>query len=244
MDKKKLYGRWYFWEEIIGYPMMLYYWIKGDKIQKMLSERIEKARQKAEQITLTEKNKNEFIIEYENLDNFFSFHFKEIDKSRNHNFEDKIKYCLKQYRKESSKQFTSSNMMILQGNFLNGAEDTLFLYFALDKKVRREIRLSDIMIGENSSKIFINFLQDKKFIDENHNLLVDQKSSFIRIHRFLKDHHIINPDFQDTTIIEAMENEYNTNFDKGTFSRAITIKPSDFEESIYKELSKILNIKY
>lgn len=150
MDKKKLYGRWYFWEEIIGYPMMLYYWIKGDKIQKMLSERIEKARQKAEQITLTEKNKNEFIIEYENLDNFFSFHFKEIDKSRNHNFEDKIKYCLKQYRKESSKQLTSSNMMILQGNFLNGAENTLFLYFVLDKKVRREIRLSDIMIGENS----------------------------------------------------------------------------------------------
>mgnify|MGYP001121563070 FL=1 len=242
MDKKKLYVRWYFWEEIIGYPMMLYYWIKGDKIQKMLSERIEKARQKAEQITLTEKNKNEFIIEYENLDNFFSFHFKEIDKSRNHNFEDKIKYCLKQYRKESSKQLTSSNMMILQGNFLNGAENTLFLYFVLDKKVRREIRLSDIMIGENSSKIFIDFLQDKKFIDENHNLLVDQKSSFIRIHRFLKDHHIINPDFQDTTIIEAMEN--NTNFDKGTFSRAITIKPSDFEESIYKELSKILNIKY
>lgn len=244
MDKKKLYGRWYFWEEIIGYPMMLYYWIKGDKIQKMLSERIEKARQKAEQITLTEKHKNEFLIEYDNLDNFFSFHFKEIDKSRNHNFEDKIKYCLKQYRKESSKQLTSSNMMILQGNFLNGAENTLFLYFVLDKKVRREIRLSDIMIGENSSKIFIDFLQDKKFIDENHNLLVDQKSSFIRIHRFLKDHHIINPDFQDTTIIEAMENEYNTNFDKGTFSRAITIKPSDFEESIYKELSKILNIKY
>ena len=244
MDKKKLYGRWYFWEEIIGYPMMLYYWIKGDKIQKMLSERIEKARQKAEQITLTEKHKNEFLIEYDNLDNFFSFHFKEIDKSRNHNFEDKIKYCLKQYRKESSKQLTSSNMMILQGNFLNGAENTLFLYFVLDKKVRREIRLSDIMIGENSSKIFIDFLQDKKFIDENHNLLVDQKSSFIRIHRFLKDHHIINPDFQDTTIIEAMENEYNTNFDKGTFSRAITIKPSDFEESIYEELSKILNIKY
>ncbi|MEN2436579.1 hypothetical protein AAH994_14275 [Weeksellaceae bacterium A-14] len=244
MDKKKLYGRWYFWEEIIGYPMMLYYWIKGDKIQKMLSERIEKARQKAEQITLTEKHKNEFLIEYDNLDNFFSFHFKEIDKSRNHNFEDKIKYCLKQYRKESSKQLTSSNMMILQGNFLNGAENTLFLYFVLDKKVRREIRLSDIMIGENSSKIFIDFLQDKKFIDENHNLLVDQKSSFIRIHRFLKDHHIINPDFQDTTIIEAMENEYNTNFDKGTFSRAITIKPSDFEEGIYKELSKILNIKY
>ena len=104
--------------------------------------------------------------------------------------------------------------------------------------------MSDIIIGENNSKLFIDFLQKKKFIDENSNLLVDQKSSFIRIHRFLKDNHIINPDFQDTTIIEAMENEYNTNFDKGTFSRAITVKPTDFEEDIFMELSKILDFKY
>ena len=100
------------------------------------------------------------------------------------------------------------------------------------------------MIGNNSLKIFIAFLKDKKFIDENHNLLVDQKSSFIRIHRFLKDNHIINPDYQDTTIIEAMENEYNTNFDKGTFSRAVLVKPNDFEEIIYQELSKLFNISY
>ena len=134
--------------------------------------------------------------------------------------------------------------MKLQGNFLNGAEATLFLYFALESKTKREIRLSDIMIGNNSSKIFLAFLKDKKFIDENHNLLVDQKSSFIRIHRYLKDNHIINTDYQDSTIIEAMENEYNTNFDKGTFSRAITVKPTDFEESIYMELSKIFDFKY
>jgi hypothetical protein len=134
--------------------------------------------------------------------------------------------------------------MKLQENFLNGAETTLFLYFVLDQKVRREIRLSDIIIGENNSKLFIDFLKRKKFIDENNNLIVDQKSSFIRIHRFLKDNRIINPDFQDTTIIEAMENEYNTNFDKGTFSRAITVKPTDFEQSIHMELSKMFDFKY
>ena len=99
------------------------------------------------------------------------------------------------------------------------------------------------MIGDDSSKVFLAFLKGKKFIDENYNLIVDQKSSFIRIHRFLKDNHIINPDFQDITIIEAMEKEYNTNFDKGTFSRAITVKPNDFEESLYQELSNIFNIK-
>lgn len=244
MDQKKLYGRWNFWEELVGYPMMIYYRIRGERIQQMLSKRIDKAKQKAGKIVLTEKMKNEFLIRYEKLDNFFSFHFKDIDTSRNHNFEEKIQYCLDQYRKESNILISSSNMMKLQGNFLNGAEATLLLYFALEGKTKREICLSDIMIGENSSKIFTAFLKGKKFIDENHNLLVDQKSSFIRIHRFLKDNHIINPDFQDATIIEAMENEYNTNFDKGTFSRAVLVKPNDFEEVIYQELSKLFNISY
>lgn len=244
MDHKKLYGRWNFWEEFVGYPMMLYHLIKREKIQQRFHRRIEKAKQKSSKVVLNEKLRNEYLIRYEKLDNFFSFHFKDIDTSRNHNFEDKIQYCLDQYKKESNSLISSSNLMKLQGNFLNGAETTLFLYFALQSKTNREIRLSDIMIGENSSKIFIAFLKDKKFIDENHNLLVDQKSSFIRIHRFLKDYHIINPDFQDTTIIEAMENEYNSNFDKGTFSRALTVKPNDFEETIYHKLSKLFNIKY
>lgn len=243
MDKKKLYGQWKLWEEFIGYPMMIYFWIRGQKIQNLLQMRIKKAQQKSSKIILNEKLRNELLIRYEKLDNFFSFHFKDIEESRNHNFEEKIQYCLDQYKKESNSLLTSSNLMKLQGNFLNGAETTLFLYFALKHKTNREIRLSDIMIGDNSSKIFIAFLKGKKFIDENHNLLVDQKSSFIRIHRFLKDNHIINPDFQDTTIIEAMENEYNTNFDKGTFSRAIIVKANDFEENIYQDLFKLYNIK-
>ncbi|WP_312899993.1 hypothetical protein, partial [Chryseobacterium taichungense] len=173
MDQRKLYGRWNFWEEFAGFPMMIYYWIRGERIQKMLYNRIEKAQYKASQLILTEKMKHEFVIDYEKLDNFFSFHFKNIDASRSHNFDEKITYCLQQYRKESFKRLSSSNLMKLQENFLKGAETTLFLYFALDSKVKREIRLSDIMIGENSSKIFTDFLKDKKFIDENHNLLVD-----------------------------------------------------------------------
>lgn len=242
MDKKKIYGRWNVWEEFVGYPMMIYYLIKREKIRKLLQRRIEKAQQKSSKIVLNEKLRNEFLIRYEKLDNFFSFHFKDIDASRNHNFEEKINYCLDQYKKESNSVISSSNLMKLQGNFLIGAETTLLLYFALESKTNREICLSDIMIGQNNSKVFIGFLKDKKFIDENHNLIVDQKSSFIRIHRFLKDNHIINPDFQDTTIIEAMENEYNTNFDKGTFSRAIIVKPNDFEKGILDELSKLFNL--
>jgi hypothetical protein len=36
-----------------------------------------------------------------------------------------------------------------------------------------------------------------------------------------------------------MENEYNTNFDKGTFSRAIKVK-SMILKKIHQELSKLL----
>ena len=44
MDEKKLYGRWFLWDEIIGLPMMIYYWIKGEKIQRMLENRINSAK--------------------------------------------------------------------------------------------------------------------------------------------------------------------------------------------------------
>ena len=57
--------------------------------------------------------------------------------------------------------------MKLQGNFINGAEITLFYYFALKQKVTEDIRISDIILGENTSKILLSFLKDKKFIDEN-----------------------------------------------------------------------------
>lgn len=110
MDKNKLYGRWCIWEELVSYPMMIYYWIKGDKIKKLLSERIKNAKYRAEQEVLTEKTKNEFLIEYEKLDNFFSDHFKKINEFNSHNFNEKIAYCLQQYRKESAMKLTSSSL--------------------------------------------------------------------------------------------------------------------------------------
>ena len=31
--KKKIYGRWFIWEEFVGIPMIVYHWIKGDRIK-------------------------------------------------------------------------------------------------------------------------------------------------------------------------------------------------------------------
>lgn len=54
MNEKKIYGRWFIWEEFVGIPMIVYHWIKGDRIKKLLSERIDKARKNGEQVELTD----------------------------------------------------------------------------------------------------------------------------------------------------------------------------------------------
>ena len=59
MDQKKLYGRWNFWEEFVGYPMMIYFWIRRPKMHERLRSRIEKAQQKSSKIVLDEKLRNE-----------------------------------------------------------------------------------------------------------------------------------------------------------------------------------------
>lgn len=244
MNLNKIYGRWMIWDEFGAIPLVIISWVKGKRIKTLLEERINKAERIAAEIALNSKNKEEYLLDYEAQDNFFSHHFKKIEKSRNHSFEDKIAYCLQQYKTESRRNISASRTILLQENFLIGADKTLTAYLLLERKVERRIYLKDILIGDDTEEKFKKFLKVKRYIDGNQNLLVDNKSIFIRLHRFLKDVKIINPDFTDTTIIEVMEKEYNSTFDKGTFSRAIKISPNDDETALYKELSEILKINY
>ncbi len=239
MDTKELYGKWLPTNELVGVFIMISNRLKGKRIKQQLDEKIKKSKEKALQIELTEKKKDELLIQYQDLNNFFSHHFKKIDDSRSFSLDEKVDYCLEQYKKESKKLLSAANLIILQENFLNGAEQTLFLYSALNGKVSRGISIQDI-IGVEKSRILINFLKDKNFIDQNNNLIVDNKSRFIRIHRFLKDIKVINSDFNDKTILDAMEREYNASFDQGTFSKAIGVKMTESEEAIYKELEELI----
>lgn len=240
MDKSKIYGKWYFWEELGALPLLIYYRLRGKKIKQLLFERVSKAKKHSLDTILSEKEKQELLVQYEELDNFFSYYFKKIDKSTSHNFNEKVKYCLNQYKKETLSIISASKLFILQENFLNGAENTLTIYFKLKAKTERRLYLSDILIGEDTVIRLKKFLIDKKFIDENNNLIVDNKSSFIRLHRELKEINFINKDFNDNTIIDVMQKEYNSKFDKGLFSKAIKIKPDELEEEIIEELIEIL----
>ena len=226
MDKKKLYGHWYIWEELVSYPMMLYYWIKGDKIQKMLSERIEKARRKAEQMTLTEKNKNEFLIEYEKLDNF----------------QDKINYCLKQYRKESSQKLTSSNLMKLQGNFLAGAEKTLFLYFLLYRERKPNNSFVSIFSSEENYNKFIFVMKNNSYLDENNKF--DISVIFISgVLTFLKKKGVIK-NVKNINIIKLLKDDFDFEISPSSFSSGMPYPTKDEEKKLFDDLSKELMVKY
>lgn len=242
MDEKKLYGRWYFWEEIIGYPMMLYYWIQGDNIQKMLSERIEKARQKAEQITLTAKNKSEFLIKYEKLDNFFSYHFKEISQFNSHNFQEKISYCLRQYRKESAKNITSSSLMKLQGNFLVGAENTLFLYFLLYDERKIESSFMSVFSNEENYNKFISVMRNNSYLDENNKF--DIKKIFLAgVLTFLRNKGIIK-NVDNIEIVKVLKADFDFEISTPSFSNGIPHPTKDEEKKLFDDLSIEFMIKY
>lgn len=242
MNEKKLYGRWYIWEELISYPMMLYYWIKGDKIKELLSERIKKAKQTAEQEILTEKDKNELLIEYERLDNFFSYHFKEINQFDSHTFQEKITYCLRQYRKESAMKLTSSSLMKLQGNFLTGAEKTLLLYFLLYDEKKTKNSFLSIFSSEENYNTFILVMKNNSYLDKNNKFDITV-IFFASILTFLKKRGVIKK-VKNIDIIKLLKEDFNFEISPSSFSSATPYPTKDEEKKLFDDLSKEFMIKY
>ena len=160
MKKNSIYLRFNPFSEIVALPFLLNRIFKGQKIKELLNAKIEYARDLASRSKFTDIEKFEKNLEYQNLDNFFANHFKKLDESSYHFFDDKIKYCLKQYLMESRKIWTSTNLVVLEENFLKGAEKTLFLYFILfDNK----IEFSEKAVGEVEINLEIEEIEKAKF---------------------------------------------------------------------------------
>ena len=141
--------------EVIAVPFLVSRIFKGKKIKDLIDEKIDLAREKSAKINLTEIDRVEKELEYDNLDNFFVKNFRALDNSIAHSFDDKITYCLDQYSKESRKIFTASNLVVLEENFLKGAEKTLLLYFSLFEKNDEVIVVNeeDILLNEEIIKV-------------------------------------------------------------------------------------------
>ncbi len=176
---EKIYGKWYPWQELSAYPMMLYYFIKGKKLKELLEEKIAKAKKKATKKEFSERELYENQIEYDKLDNLFSLYFKEVDKSDVHSFKDKIEYCLQKYKLETQKHLTASRVVILQGNFLTGAEKTLYLYFTLLKTFKKEVPKS---IKIKNTQINYNI-----HLEETTNNMIDNSQETTQYHIHIED---------------------------------------------------------
>lgn len=185
MDKKKIYGKWSITDEIVGYPLMIHAWIKGKKVSQLLEKRIEIAKNKADEIEINLSKVDEYRIEYEELDNFFAHYFRKIDSSEHKSFEEKINYCLSQFKREANTLYSSSKLMILQSNFLNGAEKTLKLYYIIDRCNKEEKQLHDKSLKNNRESFekifskssygstFLNLLENS-FLDGNNQLIIEK----------------------------------------------------------------------
>lgn len=240
---KDFYGKYKLTDEIIGYPMMVWRFLKGSKLEVELEKRRVKAKENADKVILTNENRDEYRIEYNKLNNVFSYYFKDIEVSRYINLDKKVTYCLSQFKKELRLvAISGAKTTVLRSKFLIGAEKTLTTYFILGKNVTDQKRLKDIIIGADHNKIneFLDFLRNSKYIDENNNFSADNKSFFIRIHRFLYDENIINPDIQKSTIIKIMNYEYNNEFNEGIFGRFPTAK-SGYEDMVFNKVKAIFS---
>ena len=119
MKQNNLYLKYNPGAEIIAIPFIVSRIIKGKNIKELLYEIINALREKAANVKLNELEKFEAQIEYNNIENFFATHFKALENSNEHTFEDKIKYCLKKYAKESKSLLSAANTVVLEENFLN-----------------------------------------------------------------------------------------------------------------------------
>lgn len=181
MKKNNIYLPFNPLSEVIAVPFLVSRIFKGKKIKDLIDDKIELVREKSAKINLTEKERFERHLEFKNLDNFFVNNFRALDNSAAHSFEDKINYCLNQYSKESRKILTSTNLVVLEENFLKGAEKTLFLYFLLNKDFKEESELKNGAIQ--------NLISDNQNGDKE---IKNKIFSFIKLEKISKDKELFN----------------------------------------------------
>lgn len=130
--KRNIYPVYNPFSELLAFPFIINNVIKGKTIKERLHEIIESAKNQACS-NLTEKDKYVKQIDFDDLENFFANHFKALENSKVHSFDDKIDYCLDKYAKEAKSLLSAANTVVLEENFLKGAKKTLGIYYLLEK---------------------------------------------------------------------------------------------------------------
>lgn len=242
MKKNSIYLRFNPFSEIVAVPFLLNRIFKGQKIKELLNNKIEYARDQASRSKFTDIEKFEKNLEYQNLDNFFANHFRKLDESSYHFFDDKINYCLKQYLMESRKIWTSTNMVVLEENFLKGAEKTLLLYFILNVEAKKTRSFISLFSKKDYYFKFIKVMEDNGYLDENNDLEIPI-IFFAGILNFLKNRGVIKK-VNNIAIISDLKNDFNYQMSTASFSSGVPHPTSESEKVLFDKLAKEFMISY
>ena len=242
MKQNNLYLKYNPGAEIIAIPFIVSRIIKGKNIKELLYDIINAIREKAANVKLNELEKFEAQIEYNNIENFFATHFKALENSNEHTFEDKIKYCLKKYAKESKSLLSAANTVVLEENFLKGAQETLFYYFIINENKKPKKTFQSIFANKENYNKFISIMKNNSYLNENNKIDIPI-IFFAGILTFLKKNGIIKK-VKSIDIVKFLKDDFNFEISPSSFSSATPYPTKDEEKKLFDDLSKEFMIKY
>lgn len=106
--------------------------IKNEKISDTLDNIVKISKENASSYNdISNIELMKFQTEYKKAENFFAKYFVKYEDSP---VESRIEYCLEEYKTEVNKISSASNSLVLEENFLKGAERTLMLYYILKER--------------------------------------------------------------------------------------------------------------
>lgn len=240
--KKNIYPAYNPASELIAIPFIVNNFIRGKTIKERLKGIIESAKKEALNKTLTEQEKYVKQIDYDDLDNFFANHFKALENSKVHSFEDKVDYCLNKYAIEAKSLLSVANTVVLEENFLKGAKKTLSIYFKINK-------------GKEPKKSFQSLFSNKEYYDKfilvmenNSYLSKDNKFDipvifFSGVLIFLRKKGIIKK-VKNIDIVKNLNTDFNYKISEASISSATDYPTKDEEKKLFNDLSKEFMIDY
>lgn len=228
--------------QIIAVPFLLSRIIKGKKIKELIYEKIDFTREESAKCTFSEIERFEKGLEYENLDNFFVNHFRKVENSLAHTFEDKINYCLNRYSVESRKILTAANLVVLEENFLNGAEKALFLYFSLKNRDKVDKSFKNLFSSDENYFVFISVMKNNSYLNDVNRIDIP-KIFFAGILTFLRSKGVLK-NVKDTEIVTALNFEFDFTISKASLCNGVPHPTNESEKKLFDEFAKQYIIKY
>src|SRR5690554_1460893 len=244
MKKNTLkYVKYPSFHELIGVPLFtvkaIKRLIKKEKIEDSLSIIIEKSRQKANEMSEKEHSESNVALledDFTAFDDLFAKNFKSKQATKMC-FEERIKYCLEKYREQSRNLSSATNSLILEENFLKGAQRILPLYFFFQN--------SGISVYSEENKVPVYQIHNNLKIEQNiTNHLTKNVDNSITNYKIEQNNFTQNV---DNSVINN-QNTYHIKKDRNTEISDNDVEPvglsSIMDEKIVEKLKQFFELRH